>query len=176
MKVETLRTWLTYICKSLGDSMSYSFSTWEEYLKEICRHHTPFLTQFAEEMATKLLVSSTNSDTEKDPYRDGIYSWFEHILKSSSWALLRKQYLLLSYVQAVCRDYSDYWGERLNDLVGNVSDELGPPRGAMNGKDDESSKRAPPTATEESESDAEALGRYGWSMSKRRSFKPIGAI
>ncbi|WEW61034.1 hypothetical protein PRK78_006523 [Emydomyces testavorans] len=165
--------------RSFGDPMDHSMSTWNEFLKGICRHHTPFLTQLAEEMANAL-VESSSTDVEKDPYREGVYVWLEHVLKSSTWAVLRSQYLLLSYIQAVCADGADYWGGRLRGLVASYKGgpEFSARMEVSKISEDELGQTSLAVTEGESEigSEMAALQAYGWNMNRRRTFKPIGVI
>ncbi|EFW19445.1 rRNA-processing protein las1 [Coccidioides posadasii str. Silveira] len=155
--------------RSLGDRMDHILSTWDDFLKEICRHYTPFLTKFADEMAD-LLSLSMSLDAAKDPYREGVYGWFEHVLKSSSWALLRKQYLILSYAQAVCRNGGGYWRDRLHNLIESCRDWS------------ELSARSARISQEATRHESEtglhmtSLRDHGWTLERKRIFWPIGVV
>ncbi|EEP80168.1 conserved hypothetical protein [Uncinocarpus reesii 1704] len=155
--------------RSFGDSMDRAFSTWDEHIKQICRHHTPFLTQFVENMVD-VLIHSPSSDADNQPYQEGVYAWLQHILQSSSWALLRRELLVLSYAQADCRDGDGHWRRQLNSLMESYQDGL---EATL-----EMKGMAPRAAEIESElaSDIEGLQDYGWSMERRRTFKPIGLV
>lgn len=174
---------LTYVCtRSVDRQMDAVFSVWDLVMLPLSRHCTMFLTTFVEE-AVRILVSSSTSDKNApDPYHAGVFKWLERILSSSrTWTATRKQYLVLSYVQAMCSERSGYWTERLRPLLGDLptrvedsSEDQGVDKTA-NGKADAANECSKLDNLEEN-ADLAALRDYGWTVSEMRSSKPIGIV
>ena len=152
------------------------FSTWEPLLLALCQHQTPFFTILVEEAVKILVLSSTSNEKERNPYYEGIYMWLERIFEpSTAWTGMR-EYLVLSYTQAICKASNGPLAERLHQLLGDLS---ASPDISM---DDDTSRNESgrhttiSTCRTDEDTDIAALREYGWTMSETRDSRPIGVL
>ncbi|KKZ60933.1 hypothetical protein EMCG_04406 [[Emmonsia] crescens] len=176
--------------KNLGTSMEATFSTWDAFLKELCRHQATFLTTLSGELA-RALVDESSAALEGDPHKEAIYLWLDHILNSNTWATIRKLYFSTCYVDAACHNASGYWACRLRSLIdqcihnlstdipmeasGYSTSELGTDGGAVViGKRNGSHEAL---ADMDGDLDSNLLRSYGWDVNGSwKKYKPIGVI
>ena len=144
-----------------------------------------FLTTFVEEAVRLLISTPTSTNSGPYPYHASIFKWLARILNSSgAWELVRNQYLVLSYVQAICKERDSYWVERLYPLVGDLPTQVeGPPEHentGITGNGNAGAAKGGGTFTKQGNPDENqdhaALRDYGWSISETRNVKPIGVV
>lgn len=142
----------------------------------LCQHQASFLTTLVEE-AVKILVSPDPlREKEPSPYYEGIYKWLERILgPSAPWAGMR-EYLVLPYTQAVCKESNGLFAERLRRLVGDVSASPDIPMDSTDSSGHDNGYRDALSTSNTTEDDADiiALREYGWVMLETRNSTPIG--
>ncbi|KAK2801492.1 hypothetical protein FQN50_007708 [Emmonsiellopsis sp. PD_5] len=160
--------------RTLGSSMEPTFSTWDEFLKELCRHHTPFLTTLGGEMA-RMLVEADTPASQNDPYKEAIYVYLDHILSSDAWAAVRGLYLSICYIDAACCDAAGYWAGRLRSLVDQQSQNLDTDT-AMETDGPEIGADGTIMPATDMESEADSLRGYGWNVNGNWRVKPNGAV
>ncbi|OAX82992.1 hypothetical protein ACJ72_02652 [Emergomyces africanus] len=175
--------------RTLGSSMEAVFSTWDAFLKELCRRQGTFLTTLSGELA-RVLVDENRAALEGDPYKEAIYLWLDHILNSTTWATARRLYFSTCYLDAACHDASSYWARRLRSLIdlyshnlergvaeesiGQSISELGAGDGAMAVGQGDRSCETPVDMHDDLDSDL--LRSYGWDVNGSWKYKPIGVI
>ncbi|PGH11246.1 hypothetical protein AJ79_04980 [Helicocarpus griseus UAMH5409] len=169
--------------RTIRSSIEPTFSTWDGVLKELCRHHTTFLTTLSGELA-RVLGDGDSPSLGDDPYKEAIYLWFDHILNSDTWSATRRLYFSTCYVDAVCHNETGYWTSRLRSLLDQYSSDLDtdvpmgtsrygvsetrPNNDVFAGRKDGSPA--------DMDTDSNLLRSYGWEVNGGWKYKPIGAV
>lgn len=166
-------------------------SSWDEFLKEICRRCKPFLTGLVEEM-TRILVTPTSKPDDDETYLQNIVRWMDHLLTSETWASFRKRYLVLSYVEVLCaesaQDPTNTWTSQLQEILKKQPplENAGTVAVAKNG----STRAKEDTAAdiemddgdgkvqlrEDPQSDVTVLRDFGWDFGEKPALKAIGVV
>ncbi|PKY03541.1 Metallo-hydrolase/oxidoreductase [Aspergillus campestris IBT 28561] len=156
--------------RTLDDSMDNTFSRWDPCLQTLTDNCPAFLTSLAEEMVDMLAFTAAkaNSKEKDDAYREGIFLWLDHILRSTEWAS-RRRVLSLVYVRAACEASSGHWMRLLKGVVEEAS------------SSGESLRTAEAVLEADSmqvdgdvDGSARELGKYGWEMDGAWDSRPLG--
>ncbi len=157
----------------LGDSLTDTISKWDPLLQMITEGCPSFLVTLTEIMADELAFTFTgpsSTSTKNDPYCEGVYTWLDHVLRSTRWELHRR-HISVSYVLAVCEESSNHWTALLKKSIGEgdslptVSQHLGSQR-------ESSGESGLPDADD----DMTTLHRFGWDMADTWDSRPLGVI
>lgn len=153
----------------LDDSMDDTFSRWDPCLQTLTDNCPAFLTSLAEEMVDVLAFTAVkaNSKEKDDAYREGIFLWLDHILRSTEWASHRRV-LSLVYVRAACEASSGHWMQLLKRVV-DASSSGESLRGAEAVLEADSMQ-----VDGYVDGSARELGKYGWEMDGAWDSRPLG--
>lgn len=166
-------------------------SSWDEFLKQICRGCKPFLTGLVEEMARILVAPPSPTPTDGDEaYLHNIVQWMKHLLTSITWSSFRKRYLILSYVEILCAESSpNVWTDQLREILKerSPSESAGVLAITQNGSTHAKKKGADTDIemededkdnkirfNEDSQSDVAVLRDFGWDFGEGPNLKAIG--
>lgn len=150
----------------LGDSLHDTFIKWEQLLQMITESHPAFLSTLTEEMVNDLAFSSS-SDPKNNAYHEAIYTWLDHILRSTEWKSSRRL-LSFSYLLAACEANPNDWTDMLKRVLLK--------EGAKRAKG--ASVSVPQTQTGamvvDEDADAGALRELGWESLELWDSRPLG--
>ncbi|KAL2865193.1 rRNA-processing protein LAS1 [Aspergillus lucknowensis] len=156
--------------RRLGDSFAEIITKWEPLLQMIAEGHPPFLATLIEMMVDELAFS-TSPDPERDSYCEGVYTWLDHILRSTRWESQRRT-VSYSYLLAVCEGSSNHWTSLLKkniDTEGNKLPEIPPSRGLLSRQ---ASDRD--LTLQDLDEDLKTLSKYGWETADTWDSRPLG--
>lgn len=156
----------------LGDSLHDTFIKWEQLLQMIAESHSAFLSALTEEMVNDLAFSVQIKDTKNNAYHEAIYTWLDHILRSTEWRSSRRL-LSFSYLLAACEANPNHWTDTLKRVL--LKEEAKRAKGAV-------SVSVPQTQTqteakivdENTDADACALRDLGWESLELWDSRPLG--
>ncbi|KAL2851482.1 Las1-like-domain-containing protein [Aspergillus pseudoustus] len=138
--------------RKLGDSIKETIINWDPLLIMIAEGHSAFLTTLTETMVEELAFTRS-SDPKKDAYCEGVYTWLDHVLRSTQWESLRRT-ISTSYVVAVCEESSNYWTSLLKKSVGSLKITPSPENSTRQSSAGES--------TSDIDEDLKMLSKHGW--------------
>jgi len=160
----------------LGDSLTDTISKWDPLLQMITEGHPSFFVALTETMVDELAFTSTGSSitsTKSDPYSEGVYTWLDHVLRSTQWELHRR-YISVSYVLAVCGESSNHWTALLKKSIGKEagSDSLPTVSQHLGSQRQSSGESGLPDADD----DMTTLKKFGWDMADTWDSRPWGVV
>jgi len=158
----------------LGDSLHDTFIKWEQLLQMITESHSAFLATLTEEMVNDLAFSTQTKDTKNNAYHEAIYTWLDHILRSTEWKSSRRL-LSFSYLLAACEANPNQWTDTLKKVL--LKEEVKRAKGAV-----PLSVRQTQTQTQteamvvdvNADADADALRELGWESLELWDSRPLG--
>ena len=156
----------------LGDSLHDTFIKWEQLLQMITESHSAFLSTLTEEMVNDLAFSTQTKDTKNNACHEAIYTWLDHILRSTEWKSSRRL-LSFSYLLAACEANPNHWTDMLTKVL--LKEEVKRAKGAV-------SLSVPRTQTRteamildgNADADAGALRELGWESLELWDSRPLG--
>ncbi|PYH93679.1 glyoxylase [Aspergillus ellipticus CBS 707.79] len=149
--------------RTIGDSMTETFSKWDQLLQMLAEGHSLFLAALTEEMVN-ILAFSNQKNTKNDPRCEGIYMWLDHILGSPEWES-RRRLLSYAYLRAVCEQSPNHWTGLLKESVQKDSSSDLASRIPAAGKKQQQSKTRSKAKQAENAAvadDLTELKKYGW--------------
>lgn len=151
--------------------MADTFSRWDPCLQTLTDSCPAFLTSLVEEMVDVLAFTAVkpNSKEKDDAYREGIFLWLDHILRSTEWAS-RRRVLSLVYVQAACEASSGHW----MGLLKGVIEEVSPLSSPESLRRTEAVLQADSMQVDVDVDVSGELGKYGWEMDGAWDSRPLG--
>lgn len=161
----------------LGDSLDDLFPKWEHLLQMVIESHPAFLTALTEEMINELAFTNS-SNSKDDAYREAIYMWLDHILKSTAWQTTRRL-LSPSYILTACDKSPNYWTKLLKadlqkqdsgeSLFFTMPDFQVSKNGRLRSMNGVKSENA-----EEALNDSYELAQHGWQVLDKWDCRPLG--
>ncbi|KAL4943585.1 hypothetical protein BDV06DRAFT_189454 [Aspergillus oleicola] len=158
--------------RRLNDPLNETLTKWTPFMQQVTEGHHSFLETLTEMMADELAfpspLSSTSKKTEKDPHREAIYTWLDHILHSPQWEPHRR-FMSLSYIRAVCEGSENHWTKLLKKNIGKEEN-------GLNGLPDVPRKNLASEDLGESlvDEDIQALSKFGWGVADTWDTRPVG--